>query len=166
MTNGTSNNHSWRALKSSKGGSRRGLHFSDVDICYAGEVFIETESYNQELASSWKFYQNIADTITATIDENGKWPNYPKIDMLTKTSFITIEWQKIGIEEMYDYMQYGPLEWKKWSKASIISATDYLNTKEFQEFLQRTESVNHVLKSELFSIEFKQFVIKNLIKTS
>ena len=166
MTTGTSNNHSWRALKSMKGGSRRGMYFSDDDICYAGEVFIETESHNQELVSSWTCYQNIADKITSTINDNGEWPNYPKIDIMTKTSFITIEWQKIGIEEMYDYMQYGPLEWKKWSKASIISATDYLNTKEFQEFLQRTESVNHVLKSELFSIDFKQFVINNLIKTS
>ena len=161
-TSGRSNGHLWKEFGTSKRGTRRGIHFPDADFYYAGEIFLEDESNTSQETNDQPFYQNIVDNITTAINKCGKWPDYPKINFLTDANCITLEWQKIGKEEIHDYLKYGPSEWKKWSKSAIVSATTYLNSLEFQEFLQRTESVNHVLKSELFSVEFKQFVISNL----
>ena len=164
VTYDSSTSYLWKEVKSLRGGSRRGLHFPEVDIYYAGEILLEKDSNTVLRKKSEQFFQEIANNITSVIDKTGRWPEYPKINLLTNTGYITIEWQKIGQTEMDDYLRYGPVEWKKWRKDSIISSTQYLNSQEFQEFLQRTECVNNFLKSELFNVEFKQFIIKNLIK--
>ena len=164
ITYDTSTSYLWKEVKSLRGGSLRGLHFPEVDIYYAGEILLEQDSNAVVIKNSKQLCQQIVNDITTAIDETGKWPEYPKINLLSNTGYITIEWQKIGQTEMDDYLYYGPVQWKKWRKDSIISSTQYLNSQEFQEFLQRTENVNSFLKSELFNIEFKQFIIKNLIQ--
>ena len=140
------------------------MHFPEVDIYYAGEILLEEDSSPVWRKNPKQLFHQIVNNITTGTDEAGEWPEYPRIDLLSNTGYITIEWQKIGQTEMDDYLYYGPVEWKKWRKDSIISATQYLNSQKFQEFLQRTECVNSFLKSELFNIEFKQFIIKNLIQ--
>ena len=164
ITYDISTSYLWKEVTSLRGGSRRGLHFPEVDIYYAGEILLEEDSNTVLGKNSEQLFQEIANDITSVIDETGRWPEYPKINLLTNKGYITIEWQQIGQTEMDDYLYFGPVEWKKWRKDSIISATQYLNSQEFQEFLQRTECVNSFLKSELFNIEFKQFIIKNLIQ--
>ena len=84
ITHDTSTSYLWKEVKSLRGGSLRGLHFPEVDIYYAGEILIEDDSNTVLGKNSEQLFQEIANDITSVIDETGRWPEYPKINLLTK----------------------------------------------------------------------------------